>query len=147
MSTNAIKNNTNEEWCLLSEVMWFEACLPPHAYLNSGLPGLSASIMQCLLLAFDFLLSAFLNSKWVFFLFVLLAQDPPMSVASSSYPIGIFVPTLQSPQSSWVQHGMKLSRCCTQYTHSTRCKSPRCTYLPSFTGQTGSISSPAFSFT
>ena len=33
----------------------------------------------------------------------LLAQGPPMRADSSSHPIGIFIPTLQPPQSSWVQ--------------------------------------------
>lgn len=105
MSTNAIKTNSNEERCLLCETMRFEACLPPHAYQNSGLPGAFLSVLYFLFLAFDFILSAFLEHQMSFLTFntasyylmspPLLPQGPPMSADSSSHSIGIIVPTLQ----------------------------------------------------
>lgn len=153
-----IKTSNTEVWCLLCEMMWFEPCLPPHAYLSSGLSGPSLSILPFLFLAFDFLFSACLKEQMGFLplhtapsylMSPLLAQGPTMSADRNSHIIRIIVPTLLPPQSSRVQWAG-----CVAWGHVGAAVSiPRALggssqdpCLPSFTGQTGNISSPGFSF-
>lgn len=94
-------------------MMRLEARLPPHAYLSSGLPGASVSIVRFLFLAFNVLLSEFIERQMVFLPLcaassyplshLLLAPGAAMRADSSCHKMGIFVLTLQPPQTSQVQ--------------------------------------------
>lgn len=107
--------------------------------------------------AIDFLLAAFLEQQTGFPSLCaapscltsppLLAQSVPMRADSSSCPTGIFVPALQPLHFSGRLYSMRLSSCFRQYTQCPGWKALSHTYLPSFAGQTGSISSPAFNLT
>lgn len=112
LTTPVVNNSNIEAWCLLCDMMWFDPCLPPHAYLNSGLPEASLSILPFLFLAFDFLLSTCLKEQMAllplhtvpfYLLSPLLAQGPPMSSNRNSHMLRIIGPTLLPPQSSRVQ--------------------------------------------
>lgn len=124
-------------------MMCFEPCLPPHAYLNSGLPGASPSILPFLFLAIDLLLSTCLKEQMA----LLPLHTAPSYLMSPllAHILRIIAPTLLPPQSPGVQWAGCVAWGCVGAAVST----PRALggsfqdlHLPSFTGQTGSISSP-----
>lgn len=112
LNTSVVNNSNMEVWCLLCEMMWFEPCLPPHVYLNSGLPGASLSTVPFLFPVSDFLLSTCLKEQMAllplhtppsYLMSPLLAQGPPMSSDRNSHTLRIIAPTLLPLHSSRVQ--------------------------------------------
>lgn len=101
LSTSAVNTSNIEVWCLLCEMMCFEPCLPPHAYLNSGLPGASPSILPFLFLAIDLLLSTCLKEQMA----LLPVHTAPSYLMSPllAHILRIIAPTLLPPQSPGVQ--------------------------------------------
>lgn len=136
-----------------NDVVW---ALPATTSLPELWAARSISILPFLFLAFDFLLSTCLKDKFAssshcsFFLMSrLLAQGALMSADRNSHILKIIAPTLLSLQSSRVQWAGCVVWSCVDAVP----RIPRALggsfpdpCLPSFTGQTGNISSPGFSF-
>lgn len=121
LSTSAVNNSNIEAWCLLCEMMCFEPCLSPHAYLNSGLPGASPSILPFLFLAIDLLLSTCLKEQMA-----LLPLHTAPSYLMSPLLAHILRKYYPNSSASSVSRGavgrvcgMRLCACCSQHTQST----------------------------